>query len=268
MKEARKDKKDRKDKPWYWLYRIVRFMVWVFSPKYRIAGAENLPEEACIIVGNHSQMFGPIAAEIYTPVPHETWCIGEMMHAKEVPGYAFQDFWSGKPKKVQWFYKILSYLIVPLSVLLFNNADTIPVYHDARIITTFRESVRRLSEGRSIVIFPECYDEHNNIVHEFQENFVDVAALYYKKTGKELDFVPHYVAPRLSKLIYGKPVHFHADVPIAEERKRICGELMDAVTEIAMALPEHVVVPYPNISRKDYPKNIPLEVYSHDTETC
>ena len=33
---------------------------------------------------------------------------------------------------------------------------------------------------------------------------------------------------------------------------------------MALAQPEHTVVPYPNIPKKQYPKNIPLEVYAHE----
>lgn len=248
-----------------WTYRLIRWLVWLFSPKYRLEGTENLPDGPCVIVGNHSQMYGPIGAELYTPGPHYTWCAGEMMHRENVAEYAFRDFWSSKPKAVRWFYRILSHLITPLSVHIFTNACTIPVYHDTRVISTFRLSVARLAEGGRIVIFPENYDEHNNIVHAFQTRFVDVARLYFRKTGEELDFVPMYMAPRLKTICYGAPVRFRSDAPIESERVRICDHLMDTITEMAVALPEHTVVPYPNIPKNQYPKNVPLEEYAHET---
>ena len=83
-----------------------------------------------------------------------------------------------------------------------------------------------------MVIFPECYDEHNNIVHGFQDKFIDLARFYYKKTGTELNFVPMYLAPKLKKAYYGKPIRFRADADIKTERRRICGELMDAITRL------------------------------------
>ena len=247
-----------------WTYKVVYKLVKCFSPKYKLVGTENLPQEPCVIVGNHSQIYGPIAGEIYIPGDHYVWCAGQMMHKEEVPDYAFQDFWSGKPKGTHWFYRLLSHAITPLAVLIFNNAHTVPVYHDTRLITTYRESIALLQQGASMVIFPECYDEHNNIVHGFQDKFIDLARFYYKKTKKELDFVPLYVAPRLNTLFFGKPIRFRADAPIAEERARICNALMDGITEIAVNQPEHTVVPYPNIPPSQYPKNIPLEVYTHE----
>lgn len=246
------------------LYRILRWFVWLFSPKFKIVGAENLPKEPCVIVGNHSHMYGPIGCEFYTPGPHYIWCAGEMMHRKEVAAYAYRDFWSAKPRAVRWFFKLASRLIGPLAELIFTNAHTIAVYHDTRLITTFRESISLLKAGCSIVIFPESYGEHNNIVHEFHDKFVDLARFYYKKTGKELCFVPLYLAPRLKTMFYGEPIRFNAAAPIEEERSRVCREMMDRITHIALQQPEHRVVPYPNVSKKHYPKNIPLEVYTHE----
>ena len=38
--------------------------------------------------------------------------------------------------------------------------------------------------------------------------------------------------------------------------------LLTGITAMALALPEHTVVPYPNVPRSEYPKNVPLKVYS------
>ena len=248
------------------LYKVIKWLVWLFSPKFKVEGAENLPEGACIVVGNHSHMYGPIACELYTPGQHETWCTGEMFHKEEVAEYAFNDFWSGKPKATHWFYRILSHLITPLSVLIFNNADTIPVYRDTRLYGTFRQSITALEEGKRVVIFPECYDPHNNIVYSFQKEFVDLARMVYRKTGEEISFVPLYVCPKLKKMVYGPPVKFHGGAEIGGERERVCGELMDGITGIALSLPKHKVVPYPNVSKRYFKYNIPLEVYDGKTE--
>ena len=237
------------------LYRVIRWFVWLFSPKYRLEGAEKLPEEPCLIVGNHSHMYGPIAAELYTPGRHFIWCAGEMMHREEVAAYAYRDFWSGKPKAVRWFYKLLSHLIVPLSVCVFNNAHTVAVYHDARALATFRDSAQKLRDGDRLVVFPECYDEHNHIVHAFQDRFIDLGRMYYKQTGKALPFVPLYVAPALGVLTFGEPILYDPAAPGDDQRARISNALMDAVTDLAVALPEHTVAPDPNLPQREWTKN-------------
>ena len=183
------------------------------------------------------------------------------MNRKEVAEYAFTDFWSFKPKWTHPFFRLLSHLIVPLSVCVFNNAHTVPVYHDARLITTFRESVALLQKGVRLIIFPEKNQRYNNIVYAFQDKFIDVARFYYKRTGESLPFVPMYIAPRLRKMYLGEPILFDPQAPIDSERERICREAAEQITRIAASLPEHTVVPYRNIPRKDYPKNKPIEVY-------
>ena len=235
------------------LYRVIKWLVWLFYPRITVEGQENLPQEPVLIVSNHAKMNGPIACELYSPVRRYTWCAGQMMHLKEVPAYAYQDFWSHKPKGIRWFYKVLSYVIAPLCVVIFNNAQLIAVYRDTRLVSTFKTTVKRLEEGNSVVIFPEHDKDYNHILCDFQERFVDIAKLYYKKTGKVLQFVPMYLAPSLKKMVFGKPVSFDPTAPIDQERQRICAYLKENITQLALELPPHTVIPYRNIPKKLYP---------------
>ncbi|MBO5252582.1 MAG: hypothetical protein J6C51_01385 [Clostridia bacterium] len=239
----------------YSIFRFIKWCVKVCYPKTELVGAGALPDEPVIFVGNHCQMNGPIVGELYMPDEPYIWCAGEMMHLKDVPAYAFRDFWSQKPKWTHPFFKLLSYIIAPVSVCVFNNARTIGVYHDARLLSTFRGTVEKLKEGKSVVIFPEHDVPHNHIVCDFQDKFIDVAKMYHRKTGKEVAFVPVYIAPKLRKVYFGEPVRFSASAPIDQERRRICTYLMDAITGIAESCPEHTVIPYRNIPKKLYPKN-------------
>lgn len=236
-------------------YKIIKALVRLFYGNMEVMGLENLPKDNAILVGNHTQLNGPIAGELFLPDNCYIWCAGQMMHLKEVPDYAFQDFWSQKPKWTHPFYKILSYIIAPLSVCIFNNARTVAVYHDMRVISTFKETVNMLKEGKNFLIFPEKDEKHNNILYKFQENFIDVAKLYYKKTGIPLTFVPVYIAPKLKKLYIGKGTTFQSDTHINEERTRIATYLSDEITSIARNLPLHTIVPYRNIPKKYYLTN-------------
>jgi len=241
-------------------YPPIKWLVKTFYPKIRVEGVENLPAEPALIVGNHCKMNGPIACELYMPGKRYTWCAGEMMNLKEVPAYAYRDFWSRKPAYIRWFYRLLSYLIAPLAVLIFNNASTIGVYRDTRVMSTFRSSVSALCDGAKVIIFPECDEKKNHILYRFQEGFVDLARMYQRKTKRECLFVPMYIAPSLRKMYIGKPVRFDETQDIDQERKRICDYLTTEITNIALSLPRHTIIPYPNIPRKLYPKNIPDEV--------
>ena len=253
--------KKRKD---YFLYRIIKSLVRLFTPKMELTGVEHRPDGPAIIVANHCQLYGPMACELYYPGHRLTWCAGQMMKWKEVPGYAFDDFWSQKPRWIQPWFKLLSYLIAPISVCVFNNADTIAVYHDSRIISTFKKTVTALCGGAQVVIFPEHDVKHNHIIYDFQDKFIDIARLYYKKTGKSLPFIPMYIAPKAGKMCLGAPVCFNPDAPVDEERSRIREYLMESITGLACAMPEHTVIPYRNIPKKDYPSNIPAKEASYE----
>jgi len=233
-------------------YRFIKGCVNLFYKDREIVGIENLPDEPSIIVGNHAQMHGPIASELYFPTKKYIWCAGQMMNMKEVPAYAYKDFWSRKPKVVRWIYKIISYLIAPLCAYIFKHADTIAVYKDERVIGTFKQTIRGLDEGANIILFPEYEKEYNNIVNEFQDKFVDVARLYYSKYKKELYFVPMYNAAKLHKIILGKPIKFDHTLDMDEQRKLICNYLKQEITKMARELPVHKVVPYLNIPKKQY----------------
>ena len=234
-------------------YKAIKWLIRALSPKMRVEGLENLPEGEAVIVGNHAHMYGPIAAELYLGNDRHIWCAAQMMALKEMPAYAYQDFWSMKPWYTHWYYRLFSYLVAPFCVLVFNHAHTIPVYRDARVMTTFRQTLRLLERGEKIVIFPEHTVPHNNIVYDFQDRFIDLARMYYQKTQKELCFVPMYTAPKLKKMVLGKPIRYRADQPLDQERQRIKEELMGAITQIGQSLPPHTVIPYAVMPKKDYP---------------
>lgn len=236
-------------------YKIIRALVRLFYGNMEVVGLENLPDGQAVIVGNHSQLHGPIAAELFMQDNCYIWCAGQMMKMKEVPEYAFTDFWSQKPKWIQPFYKVMSYLIAPLSVCIFNNARTIAVYRDMRIMSTFKDTIKLLQKGVNILIFPEKDEKMNHILYQFQENFIDIAKLYHKKTGVELTFVPMYIAPKRKKMYIGKGIRYQSGQSMDDEKKRISSYLSEEITWIATNLPKHTVVPYRNIPKKYYLTN-------------
>lgn len=234
------------------LYKVLKSLVRIFYKERTFLGLENLPNEPAIIVGNHAQIHGPITCECYYPRHKKIWTISQMMNKHEVPNYAYHDFWSNKPKWSKWFYKSTSYIIAPLSEYLLTHAETLPVYKDARIIHTFKMTINQLNEGNDIIIFPEYKMKYNHILNDFQENFVDIAKLYYKKYGKKLSFVPMYNAKNLNTVVFGKPIIYDPNIPIAKERKLICKYLKEEITNIALALAPHKVIPYENVKKKYY----------------
>jgi 1-acyl-sn-glycerol-3-phosphate acyltransferase len=244
---------ETKKKPGF--FKFLRSIIAFFYGKKRFEGIENMPETPSIYVGNHAQLHGPLMSELYFPKKKLIWCIGNMMSRKELPSYAFEDFWSMKPKWTHWFYKFLAHLIAPIASYCFSHADCIGVYKDARIMNTFKETINALNENINVVIFPEGRIKYNEIVNEFQDKFIDCARLYYSKYKKCVAFVPTYFCPKLKKAIFGKPIVYDPNIEISEQRKIICDYLKKEITALAKELPVHTVVPYDNIPKKMYPKS-------------
>lgn len=249
-------------------YCVIRWFVRLFYPRITLVGTENIPDEPCLLVANHSQMNGPIIGDLYIPEKRSIWCAGEMTRLREVPAYAYQDFWSAKPKHLRWFYKLLSRIIAPIAVGIFNQPHIIPVYKDSRILSTFRRTVSALSDGANVVVFPECDEPYNHIVNRFQDGFVDIARLHRRSSGKALPFVPMYVAPDLKQVHFGAPITYCPDNPKDQERLRICSYLMGEITAMAVSLPPHTVVPYNNIPKNRYPTNISCKEGELHESTC
>ena len=67
--------------------------------------------------------------------------------------------------------------------------------------------------------------------------------------------MPMYVAPKLKEIYFGKPVRYNPEAPDGEELERICTAMMDRITDLAVSLPPHTVVPYLNIPKNQYPLN-------------
>lgn len=242
------------------VYRFIRRALDLLYPKMVCEGTDHIPAgEAVIFVGNHCQAHGPLVGELRMPVPRKTWCASEMMERGEVADYAFRDFWSQNPKWTHPFYKTLARAIVPLSVVIFNQAETIPVYRDNRVLSTFRTTVQTLEAGTSVLIFPEHDVRHNHVLDDFQDRFIDIAKLFYRRTGKALAFVPLYICPALRRVCFGQAVRFDPAAPMDEERTRIKAALMDRITALAVALPRHRVVPYRPQPKKYWHYNRPKE---------
>lgn len=242
--------KKEKSKPV--LFKIACFILKIFYKNKKYIGVENMPDEPSIYVANHVQMAGPLTSEFYFPKQKKIWCIGEMLNIKEAPNYSYDDFWPNKNIITKPIFRLISYIISPILVYVLKNADTIAVYKDARLMKTYRDTMKSLDSGDNIIIFPEYREKYNEIINDFLDKYIDVARLYYKKTGKELNFVPMYHAPKLGKILIGNSIKFNALNDIVDERLKINNYLKEEITKLAKSLPRHKVVPYENVKRKYY----------------
>lgn len=247
--------KKRTSLPSKFVFKILKFFVSIKYRKIKIDGLEDLPECDTIIVANHAQLNGPIIAELFMPENCYIWANGQMTDFREVPSYAMEDFFPYKKGWKRVFYKIASYLMAPLLPCIIKNARAIPVYHDIRLASTIKNTIRKLSAGKIILIFPEKHEKRNNIINQFREHFVDVARIYHRRTGKTISFIPMYIAPKLNYCCFGKKILFDPNADISFERHRITEFLEEEITSLGRSMPDHIVIPFDNISRGQYVSN-------------
>ena len=244
------------------LYRSLVFIIKLFYRERIFKGSSNIDSaQPCIYVGNHCQMHSPLDFEFSFPHKKKIWCISDVMSYSTAPKYMYKEFWKNKNKYTRWLYKILSYIITPFAVFIFSNSDTIAVYRNNKISKTFKDSVSALERGESVIIFPEHHKKHNNIICDYEQNFVYLAKLYYKKTGKQISFVPFYNSPKLRTIAFGEPIKYNPSIAIEKQKEDICSYLMSQTTQLAHTLPVHTVIPYENVKKSDYPKSLENENY-------
>lgn len=237
------------------VYSIFLFFMKIIYRKTKVEGIEKIPGKNTIIVANHAQLNGPIIAQLHMPKNCYIWANGQMAKMSDVSSYAMEDFFPYKKRWLRPLCRLASYALAPLLVCMMNNARVIPVYHDIRLTSTMRESIKKLSEGNNILIFPEKHQQRSNVINCFREHFVDLARLYHRRTGEVLTFLPMYIAPDLKLCCVGEGICYDPCLNIEEQRHGIAEYLASQIEDMAGSLPEHTVVPFDNISRKLYPRN-------------
>lgn len=230
-------------------FRILKFFVKLFYKKPTVEYEVELSHDKPIVyVGNHCQIHGPLMSYLHFKEGARIWCTNEVLFWKTAPNYVYNDLLGAQnvSKNKRWIYKILSYILTPICVTVFRGADTIPVYRDARLVTTYNKSAETIKEGKDIVILPECPDALNEFINVFNPGFVDIARFMRIKTKKEIVFVPMYISPDLKRIKVGKPVEYDFSRHINEQREELLEKLQDEVTRLAKTLPPHKPVYFMN----------------------
>jgi len=209
------------------MYRVLSAMIRGVTPRMKTIWEEPFDGEPCVFVGNHAGAFGPIDMCVKFPLRDQNfiWMNASVLHPKEVPAYVRQDYWWKPGCKLEPLYNAtLPYIAAALLPPILRLAPTVPVYHDMRVMTTMRQSIRHLKEGHNLVIFPEQpsgYQSHHDWINT---GFLQVAPMYYKATGKALKFYPVH-------LDYHKHV-FKVAKPIAFDPERTLEEQMPQLVEV------------------------------------
>ena len=136
----------------------------------------------------------------------------------------------------EWLCEKLGVLACKILVRL----GAIPVDRNkpAKLFTTMRQSVSMLESGKNILIFPETGLPEYSLtsVTPFFPGFATVGAIYYRKTGKKLRFVPCYIDQQHHLIRFGEVSVFEPEgTEITAESTRVSEELNLRIREMAAA---------------------------------
>ncbi len=229
-------------------YGIVNFIAGFIYKKRKVVfsdGSSN-PSEPAIFIANHSGILGPVVMQKYLKVPKKVWVTSGMTSKANSTNYFFHDMLVGRSsenkKKTRKTAKLIVNLVQPL---IKKNKRFIVVNKSSKaLLNTFKESLNTLISGKSLVIFPEKHLRYGKYVHSFHQGFVDIARLYYNKTGKNISFYPVYIGNKLKTINVGEPVKFDEKLKRKEAGEKISLELQDRIEKLGASLPEHEVIPY------------------------
>lgn len=188
-------------------FRFVKSILRIFIRKPRVVcegGCE--PEAGALYISNHVGAFGPLVYELYFPHRFRFWGTYEMTGTLAVRfRYLYRVYFHQKKKIPLPLSFLIALLAVPILRGFYRGMNLIPTYPDVRFVTTVRKSVRELSEGGSLIIFPEnSSDGYHDVLTEYFAGFLYLARVYCKRTGIDLPIYNMYYHKRAKTLLIGR----------------------------------------------------------------
>lgn len=225
---------------------VIRAIMAVLRPFFRhsLKGMENIVQDEnnpIVFLCNHGEIYGPVAAMLFIPVPVRPWVISNMTTSVEEVAAYLMKYTIGP---MTWLGRLrwpLARLLGRLSVWAMRHLEAIPVYrHKPReLMTTFRRSVEAMEAGDNLLIFPENPDAteipgyRHGGMGDMYRGFPMLAQVYYNRTGKRCRFLPMYAHKGLRTLSFGEPILYDPEPDPMVERDRIVDEATRQMRELA-----------------------------------
>lgn len=185
----------------YKLYSVAYPIIWtflkIFHP-WKYKGAENIPEGAVLICGNHTSL-------------------GDPFYVMCSAGFKTKLRIMAKDELMR----------IPVLGYLLKNAGVIGIKRGKSDVGAIKEGMRTLKNGEKLLIFPE-----GTRVKEGQSAEIHTgAAMFATRTG--VPILPVYISPdkkwfRTTHVVFGQPYtpEFEGKRPTSEDYERISEDLM------------------------------------------
>ncbi len=196
------------------------------------------PENPIVFLGNHAEIYGPIASALCFPVPVRFWVISKMMFVKkDVRAYLYENTFSKKTFLPVFVRKLLAWYLGWLSVNVMNALRAIPVYRDSpmKLRQTLRASVDALAQGENLMIFPE-HPEGKYVkggISELSPGFLMLAEAWWKKSGRKMRMMPVFANREKRTFTFGKEIVYEPENGYASEQERILEEAYRQLSDLS-----------------------------------
>ena len=226
---------------------VTKMTMGIMRPFYRhkmvnLDHVKQDPSNPIVFLGNHAEIYGPIASALCFPIPVRFWVINKMMFNKrDVRAYMYENTFSKKTYLPVFVRQLLAWYLGWLSVNVMNALRAIAVYRDSpmKLRQTLRESTDALACGENLMIFPE-HPEGKYVkggISELSPGFLMLAEAWWKKTGKKLRFLPVYANREERTFTFGDEIRYEPENGYAAEQERILKEAYEQLLRLA-GIPE------------------------------
>lgn len=222
---------------------VTRIVVGILRPfnRHKMVHLDHIRQDSdnpLVFLGNHAEIYGPIASALCFPVPVRFWVISHMMgRSGDVREYLYENTFSKKTFLPVFVRKLLARLMGWLSVNVMCGLNSIPVYRDSpmKLRMTLRKSVEALENGDNLMIFPEHPDGKyvKGSVSEFSPGFLMLAEAWWKKTGKKLRILPVFANRTERTFTFGEEICYEPANGFAAEQERILKEARNQMLRMA-----------------------------------
>ena len=222
---------------------VTKIVIGILRPfnRHKMVNLDHIRQDSenpLVFLGNHAEIYGPIASALCFPVPVRFWVISHMMgRSQDVRAYLYENTFSKKTFLPVFVRKLLAWYLGWLSVNIMNSLRAIAVYRDSpmKLRQTIRESVDALNNGENLMIFPEHPDGKyvKGSVSELSPGFLMLAEAWWKRSGKKLRIMPVSANREKRTFTFGDEIVYEPENGYAAEQERILREARNQLLQLA-----------------------------------
>lgn len=169
--------------------RIARNTLRIFSKMYDTDLRKS--EEPKVYVCRHLNMHGPYTTIKWLPF-HVHAMVLNVFFDRKLAAEQYNRFtFTVRRGKQAKNFSIAALIMSNITVPVIRSLQAIPTYRDSGSLTTVKQGVKYLIKGEDVIVFPDVnYTGGYDSDTELYSGFLLMGDLYFRKTGKALEFVP------------------------------------------------------------------------------